>query len=241
MIKYWLIRLVVFLINLFGKKIYFNSHEKFELFYGMPYDQLILSGLIRAYKKVFSENPWYENWQEDEIFLKIKEELKGEKSFLVIIRGNEEWPVAGFAWGAIISLNEVEIRAEKALGQLPSGLLEIIKKEKKGDKILYFDEFAIISSFRKGLEPIRFLLKPALEFGVKEKVFQTIFWSTPESKVVPLARFMGYKTIFECLPEKKKNKIIFLYNPNFQPLLKIAQKINSKDVARFMRIASKIL
>lgn len=242
MIKYWLIRIGIFLLNIFGKKIYFSKNqEKSLLFFGMPYDQLILSGLIRAYKRVFSEKPWEENWHEDKIFLKIKEELKDKNSFLVVIKGNEDWPVAGFAWGAIISLEEIELRAEKALGSVPRGLKNIIKKENKGDKILYCDEFAILSEFRKGLEPIRYLLKPALEMGAKKNVFQTIFWSTPESKIVPLARFMGYKIIFEYLPTGKKNKIIFLYNPNFRPLLKVVQKINSRNVAKFMRFATNII
>jgi len=152
--------------------------------------------------------------------------------------GNQKWPVAGFSWGAVIPVDGLEIHIGTVLGKRPAGL-ETALRLRGVKRIVYFHEFAVLKQFRGGLDPVRFLLRPGLELGLAQGVRQTLFWSTPGSKIVPLSLYMGYEPIFRL--EVKRKEIIFLFNHNFLPLLKIAQNLEGRPVARFMRVSSRIL
>lgn len=240
MLKYRLIRMILRLITFpvfVPNKSPILVPKEFSVFYQLPEDTT-LKALIKGYQQVFGESPWEEKWKEEVVLTKLKRELS-RNSFLVIMDGNKEWPVGGFSWGAIIPIEDLENRVRKALGSAPKGLIEVIKHREKGEKILYFDEFSILRPFRRGVEPIRFLLRPGLEMGAKQGVFQTLFWSTPESRIVPLSIYMGYEPIILGFqPEEKKKRIIFMYNPNFTSLLKITQKV--RGVVRIMKIISSL-
>ncbi len=243
MLKYKIIRVMLRVLT-FPVRIYesgvapIHIPEKFLVFQSLPPEDL-LEALIKAYQKVFSEPPWGEDWTENEVLAKLKRELAGDNSFLVLMCGNEKFPVVGFSWGSMIPVKTLEKRVEGALTEKPVGLEELLQERVVGEQIVYFDEFAILRQFRTGLEPIRFLLRPGLELGWTCGVHQTMFWSTPRSNIVPLASYMGYEPIFRI--EEGKKKIIFLYNQNFLPLLKVAQHLRGRQIVRIMQIASRIL
>jgi hypothetical protein len=213
------------------KEIPFNN--RFKIFYGLP-DPPLLSVLVSAYKQVFSEEPWQEIWSDIQVLTKLHRELRGQ-CFLVIMEGNERWPVAGFAWGALTGIEELEERIGEAIGLPLRGMDEVFKAHRI-DKILYFDEFAILQPFRRGLEPIRFLLRPGLELGMREGVSQTLFWSTPESRITPLALLTGYEPILRIGAGKKE--IIFLFHPDVLSLLKMTRMMKQSTAAKIMRLSS---
>jgi len=192
--------------------------------------------VAEAFIKVFSERPWNENWLKEEVLAKMDRELT-ENSFIVVLRGNENFPVAGFCWGRILKVDELETHIEPALGVKPIGLENSIRKlAGKDERILYFHEFAILRQFRRGIEPLRFLLLPSLQFGWLQGVNKTLFWTSPESKIFPLSLYMGYRPILET--KAKEKKIYFMYNPDFRSLLNIAQRIKERRVAKIMRFTS---
>ncbi len=200
-------------------------------------EEPLLSQLIRAYQEVFAEEPWYETWSREEIVEKLKKEL-GSNSFLTLMVKKDE-AVTGFSWGAVLSVRGLEQHIAKALGRYPQGLEEFLLN-RQIERIVYFHEFAIIRKFRKGIEPVRFLLQPGLELGYEAGVFSTLFWSTPRSKIVPLAPLMGY----EALPlelNKEDKEIVFLFLPDFRYLLKIAQNKKNGAVILIMRHSFRLL
>jgi hypothetical protein len=210
--------------------------KRFRIFTSKPEDVFLQTELIRTYQRIFGEPPWGEIWSVKDVMDKLSQELRGD-CFLVLMEGDQEWPVAGFSWGAILSVEGLELIVESALGKRPKGLEKILR-QKGIDQIVYFYEFGIISKFRKGLKPICFLLRPGLEIGWSRGIRQTLFWSTPESKIVPLALFMGYEPIFYL--NKGEKKIVFLLNPDFRPLLKIVQTLPLGWVVKWMKIFSHI-
>jgi len=216
----------------------FPAPKKFPFFSRFPKDPIVQDGLARAYQRVFSEPPWNEQWPRDMVVTKLNRELKDGKPFLVTMQGNERWPIGGFAWGALLPVNALELRIGEALGTRPIGL-EGILRARGVDRVVYFDEFAILRQFRRGLNPIRFLLQPGLELGYQHGVHRTLFWSTPTSRVVPLSLYMGYQPVFSTEAEGKE--IVFLYNENFLPLLKMAQNFDWRRAAKIMRVTSRIL
>lgn len=241
MIKYRLIRAALkvltlpFPVFLPGETPIFS--ERFSIFSRLPEDATLRAGLIRAYQTIFGESPWKEEWPEEKILAKLQREL-ADYSFLVLMQGDEKFPVGGFSWGAVVSVGALETRVGQALLKQPTGLTKILQKQGM-DEVLYFDEFAILRSFRRGLEPIRFLLRPGLELGYQNRVHQALFWSTPSSKIVPLALYVGFEPVFQF--EVGGKEIIFLLNPNFLPLLKLAQSTKGKRVAQFMKAISRFL
>lgn len=216
-----------------------NNHDKILIIPRLPEDGYLKTGLVKAYQQIFSEPPWQEKWSEEKILEKIERELTGN-SFLVMLKGNQDFPVAGFCWGRIMRISELEKHIKSALGESPVGLEEnLLKKTRKDERILYFHEFAVLRRFRKGLEQIRYLLRPSLEYGWLQGVHKTLFWSTPESKIVPLSLYMGYEPIYKTNILKKQ--IIFLFNPAFSPLLKINQRIKGRTVAKAMGFIARLL
>jgi len=210
--------------------------EKFSVFSRYPDDPMILFGLANAYRAIFSEPPWNENWPIEKTLAKLQRELAGD-CFLVVMRG-EGSLVSGFSWGALVSLEHLESRIEPALGIRPVGLAEALRKQGT-ERLVYFDELAVLESGRGGPDPVRFLLRPGLELGHGLGVFKTMFWSTPKSKIVPLATYMGYRPIFEV--EHGGKEIVFLLNSDFLPLLKVTQYLSPSKIVRVMRFVSLFL
>jgi hypothetical protein len=213
--------------------------ERFSIFSRLPEDTTLRAGLVKAYQTVFGEPPWKEEWPEEKILIKLQRELTGH-SFLVLMQGDEKFPVGGFSWGAVVPVGTLETRIGQALLKQPTGLTKILQNRGM-DEVLYFDEFAILRPFRRGLEPIRFLLRPGLELGLgyQNRMHQALFWSIPNSKIVPIALYVGFEPVFQFEAEGKE--IIFLLNPNFLPLLKIAQSVKGKRIAQLMKVISRFL
>jgi len=208
---------------------------RFQLFHELPPDKLLWD-IGKAYRQVFSEPPWSEEWELNAVFDKLSRELQGD-CFLVVMKGNREWPVGGFSWGRILDVEEIEEEIKNALGVLPKGLSGLLKKT-GAKSILYFHEFAILKQFRGGVEGVRFLLRLGLEMGYRKGIRHTLFWSTIDSKIVPLSLYMGYQQIFQI---EQGLPIIFLHNPGFEPLLKITQSFSPKKIVSVMRPVSRFL
>lgn len=212
--------------------------ERFLVFSLPPRDPILQRGLAEAYQIVFGEEPWGETWEEEEVLAKLRRELT-EDSFLVLMKENEEWPVVGFSWGAVLPVEALEARVGTALGMEPVGLEQELRV-RGVDRILYFDEFAILRQFRGSIiNSIRFLLRPGFELGYQLGVCQTLFWSIPAAKIIPLSLYMGYRAIFSIEVEEKE--IIFLYNDNFLPMLKLGQNVDWRRIARVILKTSSVL
>lgn len=198
----------------------------------------ILEELTKSYCQVFSEAPWYEKHSPQKILKKLSRELSTPLSRLVVMIGNKTFPVGGFCWGEIIPPSEIPKRV--AFSRFPDNIQEGMEKSKTllqylGDKpILYFDELAVLKPFRKGLTPIQFLIRPLLELGWNVGVKQALFWTSDESKIKPLATYMGFQALCTI------DQIIFMFNSDFVPLLKITQNLDARTAGRIMAFTSRI-
>ncbi len=249
--KYWIIRKFLRLWTIRikirergGSSIQPEENQRYYSYFSKIIPENMLKALVKAYQSVFLEPPWEETWEEVETREKIESDITGESEpVLTMMDGNPENPIAGFSWGSLIETGSVAerikanllMKAESVDEQKIQSIENLLKE--KSDKILFYDEFAVLKEFRGGIDPIRFLFRPGLEMAFEQGVRQTIFWSTPESNIVPLAIFMGFKPIRTI--EVGGKKIVFLYNADFRSVLKIAQSISTVKVKRIMSIASR--
>lgn len=240
--RYFLVRAVLKILTLHLRahspgKAPVESPKRFTIYKeGLPEE---LGPLATAYKQVFAEPPWDERHTLPEINEKLRQELMGD-SFLVLMEGNEEFPVGGFCWGAVIPVAEIEERVALARPgasrEKVQGLIKTLYQKGLGNsKLLFLDELAVLRPFRGSLSPIQFLLRPGLELALEGRIKAALFWSSWESKIVPLAVYMGFE------PVGNINGIIFLLNRDVTPLLKIAQNFDPRGATRIMSLTSRII
>lgn len=209
-IKRGILKLLIFIFDVFNLTSQ-KAPQDYKVFRGNKVPGDIKRSLVDAYRSVFAEAPWNESWSREDVIKKMEKDLgKSAKSFLVIFIDSNK--VRGFVWGEIIETKDAGERASQAMSIEGKSFSLPIPNQ----KILYCDEFALLPSARRGPEPVKYLLQKTLEIGMEENVNSTLFWSTPGSKIVPLAIMMGYEKI-----STENKKIIFLYNPDFKALLKI--------------------
>ena len=209
-----------------------------------PPTGVTLEALIMAYQTVFKEALyWKENWSRKAVQAKIRKEICNKKtSFLVTIRGDEEMPVAGFAWGAILNPTELKYRVSRTLKKPLNDFNDLVNSlfARHIDKLVYADEFAIVARFRNGIDPVRGLLQPWLEWAwFENQISSCMFWTTPASPIYKLCLYMGWEPIFWTKDGSKD--IVFILNQDFRPLLKICQNLDTRKIARLMIVAERIL
>ena len=196
--------------------------------------------LVTAYQQVFKEAAyWAEEWPAEEVLGKLRREVIPPDSFLVTMMGDEKTPVAGFAWGTKISADALATRIAGALGKTADELKEIVAilARRHISELIYADEFGILKRFQNGIEPIRGLLRPWLEWGWHIYHLRTcLFWTKPTSPIYKLASYMGFEPVFWAKDGGKE--IVFLLNRDFRPLLKIAQNMSSHQIVRIMMAVS---
>jgi hypothetical protein len=228
-IKRSILKLLVSIFSVFNF-VSQKASEEYKVFRGNKIPKDVKKSLVEAYKLVFYEEPWNEFWTEEEVLKKLENDLANENSFLVVFVDNNK--VKGFVWGEIIETKDVEKRASRAMGIKK----RIFSFSVPNQKILYCDEFALLKNVRKGPEPVKYLLQKTLEVGKEENVKSTLFWSTPESKIVPLAKMMGYEE--RGIIDDRDKKIIFLYHPDFRALLKITM-LDDVIIKKILKALSK--
>ncbi len=229
-IKRSVLKVLVFIFSVFGLTSQ-KAPQEYKVFRGNKIPGAVKESLVEAYRLVFSEEPWNESWSKKDVLRKMENDLgKSESSFLVVFTDNKE--VKGFVWGEIIEAKDVRERASRAMGIKEQNFSLSIPNQ----KVLYCDEFALLANIRRGPEPVKYLLQKTLEIGYKEKVNSTLFWSTPGSKIVPLAKMMGYEK--RGVIDTRDKKITFLYHPDFRALLKITM-LNDVIIKKMLTALSK--
>lgn len=189
--------------------------------------QEILGHMGDTYAEIFTDPMWGEEWTSEEAIEKFEKEVNSTRpSFLSIVEGGTQNPVGGLCWGALIPVEEVEKEAFSSLGVKPEGLEKVLR-EKGVKRLLYYHEVALLSRFRRGPEPVKFLVRPGLELSFSHGVRANMFWSTPDSKIVPLTRLLGYEIIFRTKNEHGA-EIIFMFNPDGRANLESAQNFTGK-------------
>jgi len=213
---------------------------EFVLSHEPPTDTL-LNGLVAAYKQVFKETEyWAEDWPTEVILAKLQREVVPPRSFLTLMAGNNEWPVAGFAWGAKVGRKDLPNRIAPTLGKTEEELDDLVTVlARRGVKnLIYADEFGVMRKFQGGLEPVRGLLRPWLEWAWHAyRVHACMFWTTPSSPIYSLACKMGFRSVYSTEVERKE--IVFLLNPDFRFLLKVVQNMGDREIARFLMAAER--
>ena len=219
--------------------------SEYIVFSNLPFDKIpnrIVDPLIKAYQNIFAREPWNEKWTKQEIISKLKKELSGDYFYLVLMKGDKEWPVAALHWGAIITVDDLLERITYVLGEETEVIkktkwLEIFLKKKGVKKILFLDDVLIVENFRHGgVNRIRFLFLHGIEKSVEEGVKKVIFWTNSKSKALPFATLMGFEPILTVKVNNKK--IVFLYHPDIRPLVKLSQNIGPKRIKTMMKLIS---
>ncbi len=207
--------------------------ETYKSFFDGDIPEKIEKELIKSYKEIFREEPWNEEWTNNQVAAKIKKDLVGKDTFLIVIE--KESKVKGFAWGSVIKQGEMPKRAAEAMRVAEYNFSIAVPNDK--EKVLYCDELALLKEARGGIDPVRHLVKKILEYGLSKGLTATAFWSTPRSKIVPIAQMMGYHKCGGGVARGKE--IVFLFNPSFTSLLKITKHLNSKHANIFMALQKK--
>ncbi|PIR58552.1 MAG: hypothetical protein COU70_00200, partial [Parcubacteria group bacterium CG10_big_fil_rev_8_21_14_0_10_35_15] len=108
------------------------------------------------------------------------------------------------------------------------------------DRLVYADEFAILAEFRNGINPVRGLLQPWLEWAwLENQIFSCLFWTTQDSPIYKLGLYMGFEPVFWTKAGDKD--IVFILNRDFRPLLKICQNLKTRKITVLMVMAEKII
>lgn len=217
-----------------------RSPDRFRSYHGVHEVPVgVMRDTALAYARVFSEPPWNEDWEPEEVMEKMRRELE-PPSCLTIMRGDEEQAVGGFAWGAVMPVDEAAARTLEAHGFQTPGVRELLdgamRRHIKGPRVFFLDEVAILREFRGGMAPIQFLVRPALEMAVSSDAVEGVGWTSWSSKIAPLSLYLGFS---ELIAEVEG--IAFLYNPDIRPLLRIAQNVNGQALERLVRSASRLM
>lgn len=187
-----------------------------------------LQELVKAYITVYSEPPWNEQWQEADVIAKLKKDTDSDTSIIVLMEADDR-SVLGFIWAKVINTDELENEAASSLGIAPTGLNDVIKAQ-NCNTLIFFHEFAVLSYARKGLDRLRFMEYPCFKLAEREKTCQSIFWSTPESKIVNLGIYFGWEDIYRCR-DKFGHEIIFYFNPDHRGFLKSLEVLPAEGLA----------
>jgi hypothetical protein len=173
--------------------------------------------IVKAYQRIFREAPWNEDWSERGIMLKYIRELavpdvsacNEDTSFLTVIEGDQDYPVAGFCSGALVDTAAIPGRLLSAhpvdvtkLARLTDAVQQIAAPQ-----VVYTDEIGLVDRFRhRGALPLAQLCYPATLLGTEYNV-GVVCWSTANSRMVPILRHYHYDVIADVAD------IIFLYSP----------------------------
>jgi hypothetical protein len=179
--------------------------------------RILWPAILKAYQRIFGEAPWNEVWSERGIMLKYIRELavpdvsacNEDTSFLTVIDGDEDYPVAGFCSGAmvdtatipgrVLSAHPVDVRM---LARLTDAVQQIAAPQ-----VVYTDEIGLVDRFRhRGALLLAKLCYPVTLLGTEYNV-GGVCWSTANSRMVPILRHYHYDVIAEVAD------ILFLYTP----------------------------
>jgi len=198
----------------------------------------VLRDAALAYARVFSEPPWDEAWEVEEVMEKMRRELR-PPCCLTLMEGDGRSPVGGFSWGAVVPVAEAADRTLQAHGFRAAGIREYLDSRLRGairgERVFFLDEVAILREFRGGMAPIQFLVRPVLETAVASGATEGVGWTSWSSKIAPLSLYLGFSEVIA-----EVEGIAFLYNPDIRPLLKIAQNVNGQALERLVRSASRL-
>ncbi len=203
----------------------------------MPQKEL-LEGLVRAFQVIYSMPPWNEDWLPRKVEDKLRQEL--QEGILVLLL-KEPYEVVGFSWGAVISPTAIIPRIvasfPKDTKEPSEGLEYLISRLPK--KFFYWDEIALLPKAQTGLKPLRWLTLSVLQFAREKGVKSVLFRTTSGSKVVRLARFMGFRKVFARRVGGVEE--IYLYLEDLEPFLKIAEVADIRKVVMVMKLLARFL
>jgi len=211
--------------------------ENFKVFYEVP-PEPFLSETVQAFRAVYALPPWNEEWASEAVETKLRREVSARGVIALLF---QEGRVAGFSWGAVTDPEGIIPRVvasfpkqvEEASRGLTEGLLPLLP-----DRFFFWDEIALLPEARGGLEPIRWLTLPVLQFAWNQGVRGVLFRSTPEAKIVRLTRLLGFQVIWRR--EVRGLEEIYLFLSDLKPILTLAQRVDSRQVAKVMKLLSKI-
>jgi hypothetical protein len=209
---------------------------EFKLYHS--YDEIsdtMLDDLVSCYILVYSKPPWNEVWDSEMVKEKLARELSSNGASLIVMEGNSEHRVAGFHWSAVIPLSEVPRRTVEAHQFKDDGVEEYLReklsKAVKGPLVLFDDESALLPEFRGGIAPLQFLIRYSYETAIASGVIEGLIWTSWKSKAAALSRFMGFNPI-----GVEVEGIVFLYNPDIRPLLKMMQNVDGKHLEKIITL-----
>lgn len=132
------------------------------------FPQRILRDVAKLYCNIFSEFPWDENWDEEEVLGGMKKELQKPFARMVIAVAAENDKAIGFSWGYEVSESDLlEISGN-------SVLVDFIFRIP--NRVFYIDELGVAPSFRgKGIgkKISQILLEYAKKSGFSAIVLRT--------------------------------------------------------------------
>lgn len=206
----------------------FSTFYRFE---DIPED--VLKNLAGAYREIFSEEPWNEDWEERAVIEKLRREMGSGYSYLAVMDGNSEHPTAGFCWGSAIPTREIPQRIADAhpIPQQEAWKLAELPSRLDGSEIMFVDEVALLRQFRGGMRPLLLLFLPLLEIVI-DKGLGIIFWSSTNSKIVPFLVRWGFQPISEI----DDITVLYLTPSSSRILGKLVQNLDDKKLESIMKL-----
>ncbi len=203
-----------------------------------PPSEGVKKAVARAYVEAFSGPPWFERWDEQEVLAKMEVDLKPPFR-LVVMEGNEEYPVGGFCWGAVIDKEEVVRRIVLSAGLKGTEeeeLERVLERRIEGKEVFFLDEIAILPPFRGGITPIQFLIRPLLEACVSRGHKEGVSWTHRSSTIAYISRYAGFRPLEPTFDDK-----LVIYCGDCRPILRLLQNVDGERIAALIKGVSKAL
>ncbi len=204
----------------------FNSFEEIPKF--------IKDEIARSYVIIFKE--WGEKWSEDVVLENLKNEMSKYPSCLTIMPGNDELPIGGFCWFAVIPTDQITQRIIAHV-TLENKQITQLQSEIKGSRILFVDEIAVAKQFRiDTMEALQFLFRPMFEVALSERL-EIIGWTVPKANIHPLLLKLGFKELATT------DDMLFLYASRSiaKALAKLDQNLRFESVQKIISWMSRLI
>ncbi len=175
------------------------SYREFRSYGELEREPATKSGLISTYQTIFSDpDTWAENYADEEVRLKLEDELAGCANLRICIDENNDSAVAAFFWAQlraavdiVRAIESIKFAQKLATHELSRDLREVIGEE----HVIYIHDFAIRKQYR-GKIWLTHLIGPVLwEIGKRSSVTKVLFWSIPGTQVDLFARREGFKPV----------------------------------------------
>ena len=154
------------------------------------------------------------------------------KPAIAALLGTPDGTIGGFAWGHVGNLTQAlaNFRKAPALSKLSEDSWHraeaaIAHRIGRNGDILAVYSIGLASRWRHGLAPVKHLLRPLFELGLRTEAHRAVWWAPVGSPVHQMALGFGTDVVSEV------EGIAFFVHPDIRPLAKVFAALAAGSIA----------